>query len=283
MCAVSNTVADIPSAPAPLLGVSNLNKTYIQRRWFSRRRFAISALQDVEFAIPKGSTFAIVGESGSGKSTLARCLALFEQPDSGEIHFQGRNLLALPKLELRLLRPALQLLFQDAGTSFNPRFSAREVIAEPLEIQKVGSSIERRQRALDLMTQVGLSPDVGSRSVMEFSGGQRQRIAIARALTLQPQLLIFDEALSGLDLSIQAQILELLAGLQSQHSLTYLFISHDLAVLGEIADYVLVLHEGRIVEQAPPARLFTEARHSQTQAMLRAMPVLETASAAGRG
>ena len=283
MCAASNTVtAEGMPSTQPLLAIRNLSKTYTQRRWFTGKRFQIAALQQIDLSIPAGRTFAIVGESGSGKSTLARCIALFERPDSGEVLFRGRDLLRLAKLEVRKVRPAVQLLFQDATTSFNPRFSALQVISEPLEIQKVGSKSERQQRAHELMEQVGLAPDAANRSVMEFSGGQRQRIAIARALTLQPELLILDEALSALDLSIQGQILELLANLQSRFSLTYLFIAHDLALVGEIADHVALLHKGRIVEQASPLKLFTEPQHPQTQAMLRAMPLLETASAAGR-
>jgi peptide/nickel transport system ATP-binding protein/oligopeptide transport system ATP-binding protein len=265
----------------PLLAIKKLSKTYTQKRWFSRRQLRVHALKQIDLTISAGTTFAIVGESGSGKSTLARCVAMFDRPDEGEILFQGRNLLAMSSTDLRKVRPAIQLLFQDAGTSFNPRFSALEAISEPLLIQHVGSQKEHVQRARELMEQVGVPPDAGNRSIMEFSGGQKQRIAIARALALQPQILILDEALSGLDLSMQGQILELLAGLQRRYSLTYLLISHDLALVAEIADEVAVLHAGKIIEQADPVALFARPQHSQTQALLHAMPLLETASAAG--
>lgn len=281
MCAASNTVDANILSNGPLLVVKGLSKTYSRTSWFSRKRIEVRALQQIDFAVPRGCTFAIVGESGSGKSTLAKCLASFERPDEGEILFEGRNLLALPAAELRKIRPRIQLLFQDAATSFNPRFSLLETVLEPLEIQHIGSQSERIERARQLIQQVGLSPDSGNRGVLEFSGGQRQRIAIARALTLQPDVLILDEALSGLDLSMQGQILELLAMLQSRYALTYVLISHDLALVGEIADQVAVLHAGRIIEQATPRNLFSQPQHPQTQAMLRAMPILEAASAAG--
>jgi peptide/nickel transport system ATP-binding protein len=283
MYAASNTVGaeGVHLSGPPLLAVRNLSKTYTNTSWFSHKYSQIMALQQITFSITRGSTFALVGESGSGKSTLAKCLALVERPDEGDIQFGGSNLLSLPTAELRKLRPRLQLLFQDAATSFNPQFSMLEVILEPLEIQRIASKAERLERARHWMEQVGLPPNYGKRSVLEFSGGQRQRIAIARALTLQPEMLILDEALSGLDLSIQGQILELLANLQSRYSLTYLVISHDLAVVGEIADQIAVLHAGRIVEQATPRNLFSNPQHQHTQAMLRAMPLLEVASAAG--
>lgn len=281
MCAASNTVDGKTLSKSPVLAVKGLNKTYSHTSWFWRKHTHVRALQEIDFAVLRGSTFAVVGESGSGKSTLAKCLASFERPDEGEILFNGTNLLSLPAAELRKLRPQIQLLFQDAATSLNPRFSLLEAVMEPLEIQNIGSKSERLERARQLVQQVGLSPENSNRSVMEFSGGQRQRIAIARALTLQPEVLILDEALSGLDLSVQGQILELLSTLQSRYSLTYILISHDLALVGEIADEVAVLHAGRIIEHAAPRHLFSHPQHPQTQAMLCAMLILEAASAAG--
>jgi ABC-type glutathione transport system ATPase component len=218
---------------------------------------------------------ALVGESGSGKSTLARCLALLEQPDSGDIDFDGNNLLRTEPKKLRQLRPQLQLIFQDTATAFNPRFSALEVIIEPLVIQRRGTDGERRRRALDLMERAGLPPDSAHRSALAFSGGQRQRLAIARALAAEPKFLILDETLSGLDLSMQRQILDLLIELQSRAGLAYLFISHDLGLVAQIAGEVAVMFQGKIVEQGPPAELFAKPRHAHTQALVTAMPRLE--------
>jgi len=264
-----------------LLEVRNLNKTYVQQRWFSGKRFQVKALDNVSLTIPQGRTFALVGESGSGKSTLAKCLTMLEEPDSGEIYFEGSNLVVMKQHERRRIRPQLQLIFQDAATAFNPRFSAAEIIAEPLVIQRRGSDEERRKRALELMEQTGLPVDAAGRSASEFSGGQRQRLAIARALVLEPRCLVLDEALSGLDLSIQRQIVRLLLELQARASLTYLFISHDLGLMAQIADQVAVMHQGKIVEEQAPLDLFSKPRHPHTQALLAAMPVLENCTTAG--
>ena len=200
---------------------------------------AVRALDGVDLSIAPGSTTALVGQSGSGKSTLARCLARLEQPDAGEI-----------------ISPAggVQLVFQDAAGSLNPRMRAAEIVAEPLAIRGCPRA-ERRRRALELMAQCGLPPDSAERLPLEFSGGQRQRLAIARALTLEPALLILDEALTGLDLSIQAQILNLLADLQDARGLTYLHITHDLSLALRMAGQIAVMHRGRIVESAPASDL----------------------------
>jgi ABC-type glutathione transport system ATPase component len=238
-------------------------------------------LNNVSLTIPPGRTFALVGESGSGKSTLAKCLTMLEEPDSGEINFEGSNLVVMKQHERRRIRPQLQLIFQDAATAFNPRFSAAEIIAEPLVIQRRGSDEERRKRALELMEQTGLPVDAAGRSASEFSGGQRQRLAIARALVLEPRCLVLDEALSGLDLSIQRQIVRLLLELQARASLTYLFISHDLGLMAQIADQVAVMHQGKIVEEQAPLDLFSKPQHAHTQALLAAMPVLENCTTAG--
>ena len=265
----------------PLLEVRNLNKIYVQHRWFPGKRFRVKALDNVSLTIPQGSTLALVGESGSGKSTLAKCCTMLEEPDSGEIYFEGSNLAVMSQQELRQRRPQLQLIFQDAATAFNPRFSAAEIIAEPLVIQRRGSDGKRRKRALELMEQTGLPVEAAGRLASEFSGGQRQRLAIARALTLEPKCLILDEALSGLDLPIQRQIVRLLLELQARASLTYLFISHDLGLMAQIADKVAVMHQGKIVEERTPADLFSKPQHAHTQALLAAMPVLENRTTAG--
>ena len=215
----------------------------VEARGLIKNYGAIRALDGVDLSIAPGITTALVGQSGSGKSTLARCLARLEQPDAGEIISTAG---------------AVQLVFQDAAGSLNPRMRAADIVAEPLAIRGVPRA-ERRRRALDLMAQTGLSPDSAERLPFEFSGGQRQRLAIARALTLEPALLILDEALSGLDLSIQAQILNLLADLH----LTCLHITHDLSLALRIAGHIAVMHRGRIVESSP-ARDFTLAQTPRT-------------------
>jgi len=264
-----------PRYEEPLVSVRGLSKSYRQRRWL--RTFGIQALDRVDLEIPAGSTVALMGESGSGKSTLAWCLARLLQPDAGEIRFAGRDLLKMPPRELAAVRRRIQLIFQDSAQALNPRFSAAEVVSEPLDIQAVGTKVERRERALQLMEQVGLSASWAGRSPFEFSGGQRQRLAIARALTLQPSLLILVEALTGLDLPIQAEIIALLVQLQAAHGLTYLYISHDLNLVERLAAEVVVMHEGRIVENGSTAELFRRPSHPHTQALLSARLGMESA------
>jgi len=258
---VQAQASDSSLSEEPLLRVRNLSKHFVQQRIFLRRKFAIRALNGIDFEIRKGSTTAVIGRSGSGKTTLARCIAGFEVPDSGEIVFPdaGRN------------QPhrVVQLIFQDAGTALNPRFTAAETIAEPLVIARQTSADQRSQRVRELMDEVDLDPSGASRKVAEFSGGQRQRIAIARALAASPQLLILDESLSGLDLPLQAQILSLLMDLQSRHGLTYLHITHDLNFLSMFADEVIVMDEGRIVERNAPIALF-QSTHPATRLLVEA-------------
>jgi peptide/nickel transport system ATP-binding protein len=264
----------------PFFEVRNLSKTYTQDVWLSGRRFPIKALDDVSLAVRKGSTFALVGASGSGKSTLAKCLVSLEVPDSGSIWFEGRSLFPADRAHLKNTHWRLQLIFQDAATAFNPTFSVLEIIMEPLVIQGRGVREERRRRALDLMQQVELPVAAASRSPFELSGGERQRLAIARALAIEPKVLVLDEALSGLDLPIQKQIVRLLLEIQSRTSLTYLLISHDLGLVADIADHAAVMYEGRIVEEGVPLDLFSKPEHAHTQALVAAAPVLEHCSAA---
>ena len=226
------------------------------------------AAREVEFEILAGQTLALVGRSGSGKSTVARCVTRLERPDAGEICVEGTDIAQLDSGDLRPFRPVLQMVFQDAATASNPRFTAAEVIEEPLLIQKVGDKSSRRSRAEELMQEVGLSPEWADRPAMDFSGGQRQRLAIARALALRPKLLVLDEALSGLDLSTEAQIANLLLDLQASHSLAYLLISHDLALVARFAERVAVVATGRIVEQGFTSEVMAHAAHLETRELV---------------
>jgi ABC-type glutathione transport system ATPase component len=260
-----------------LVRTTALCKQYVQRGSFSRKKFAVEALSGVDLEIAPGCLTALVGGSGSGKSTLARCLAMLEKPDSGEIWLEGESIsLGNPQQAARL-RPKIQLVFQDSAGALNPRFSAAEIIAEPLEIQRRESGPRLRERALELMEEVGLPPDWANRRPLEFSGGQRQRLAIARAIALKPAFLILDESLSGLDLSTQAQVLNLLLDLQSAHSLTYLLISHDLTLVGQIADFVAVMHQGKIVERGSRQRVLGSPQHAHTRKLVESVQVLEAA------
>jgi ABC-type glutathione transport system ATPase component len=262
--------------PDPLMRVMNLNKQYVQRRPLTRTAFMVSAFEDLNLTIHRGTNLAIVGESGAGKSTLARCLALLERPTKGEIWFEETNLLELGKTELFRMHRLVQLIFQDPTSALNPRLTAREIIAEPLAIQEIGTKDSRKVRAREMMEQVGLPARSSDKRALEFSGGQRQRLAIARALALEPKLLILDEALSSLDLMNQQMILKLLADLRTAHSLTYVHISHDLRLVSEFADEVVVMSDRHIVEQKPAAELFARPEHADTKALLRAMPSLES-------
>src|SRR5580658_3885347 len=255
-----------------LLQVKGLRKQYVRGGlWRNRRR--VAAVSKVDFEIPQGQTLALVGESGSGKSTVARCVTRLERPDSGQILIQGTDIAQLDSRELAPFRPGIQMVFQDALTAMNPRFSALEVIEEPLLIHTRGSQggrnrEGRRDLARGLMLEVGLSPDWMHRSILHFSGGQRQRLALARALALRPQLLVLDEALSGLDLSTQAQIANLLLDLQAAHSLTFLLISHDLALVARLADVIGVMSEGKTVEVSATRQLISSPTHPATKRLV---------------
>src|SRR3989449_9937196 len=252
----------------PFLRVCGLTKHYVRRSGILRGRVPVAAVQDVDFEIPPGKTLALVGSSGSGKSTVARCVTRLQKPDAGQIWMGGTDISWLGNRDLRPYRSEIQMIFQDAVTSMNPRLSAAQVIEEPLLIQGRGSKEDRRSRAQEMMSEVGLAPQWADRSAMDFSGGQRQRLAIARALALQPKLLVLDEALSGLDLSTEAQIANLLVDLQASHSLAYLLISHDLALVARLADTIAVMAHGRIVEQGTAAQVIANASRAETRALI---------------
>lgn len=250
------------------LRVRALGKTYVQHRPFSWESITIPALRNIDLAVPPRSILGLVGGSGSGKSTLARCIALLERPDCGEIWLENQDLLRLRSSNLRTARRRIQMIFQDPARALNPRLSAVELVAEPLEIMRWGTREDRRRRALDLMEEVGLPRACGSRLALEVSGGQRQRLALARALALEPRILVLDEALSALDLPLRAQILTLLLGLQAARCISYIFISHDFGLVSQLAGEVAVMHQGRIVERGSVPDLLASARHPATQALL---------------
>jgi oligopeptide transport system ATP-binding protein len=260
----------------PLLRVSGLSKEYVQRRPFSRDKITVNAFQDVCLTIFPGKTLAVVGESGAGKSSLARCIALLERPSAGTIELAGKNLLGLNGKELFAGRREVQMIFQDPSSALNPRLTAGEIIAEPLLIQREGTKSQRRDRALQLMEQVGLEPSWERKRPLEFSGGQRQRLAIARALALGPRLLILDEALSNLDAANQALILKLLQELQAAHPLSFLHISHDLRLVSEFADDVAVMYQGTVVDWQNTRSLFASPEHSYTKELLASVRSVES-------
>lgn len=258
----------------PLVRVENLVKYYSKKKFVGSGE-QVRALDGVSFSIFRGTTLAIVGESGSGKSTLAFCLACLEGPTSGNIWFEETDLGGFKEKDLRVVRPQIQLIFQDPANSFNPRWSVLEILTEPLRVQGTLGHDEMKSRARVLLEQVGLPPRLEEKLPSELSGGQRQRLAIARALTLGPKLLILDEALSALDCSVQAQIANLLMDLQASLGMTYLFISHDLAMAGYLADEIAVMSRGQIVEQGAPEGVLTQPESRITRELLAAVPRLD--------
>ncbi len=251
---------------------SNLRQVYRIRRGMFREPAHLQAVGGVSFAIEAGKTLAVVGESGCGKSTLARMVSLIEPPTEGTLTLDGSDAVNTPAADRRRLRQAVQLVFQNPYGSLNPRKKVSAVLEDPLAINTSLGKAERRERALAMLAQVGLRPEYANRYPHMFSGGQRQRIAIARALMLSPKLLVADEPVSALDVSIQAQVLNLLSDLQDQFQLAYLFISHDLAVVKYIAHEVLVMYLGHVMEQGPKQKIFDRPSHPYTQALLASTP-----------
>jgi len=255
----------------PLVKVEALVKRYPPSRANSRSEIA-AAVDGISLSIFPGKTLALVGESGSGKSTLAFCIASMEKPTSGRIWIDGIELTAMSDRELRTTRPKVQLVFQDPAAAMNPRWTALQIVAEPLVIQNQIARSEQLDRAQELLQRVGLSADAGSRRLSEFSGGQRQRLAIARALALAPKLLILDEAFSALDCSVQAQMVNLLVELQSSTGITCLFITHDLSMAALLGDQIAVMERGKIVEGGDARDVVLHPLQESTRALLAASP-----------
>lgn len=261
------------STAKPLVSVKDVVKTFPVNKGFMGKKRFVHAVNDVSFDIMPGQTFSLVGESGCGKSTTGRLIDHLLTPDSGEIWFEDKEISKISQNEMRPLRSDVQMIFQDPYGSLNPRIKVQDLIGEPLLIHTKLSPGERLKKVQELLEIVGLSAAHGERFPHEFSGGQRQRIGIARALTVQPKLIIADEPVSALDVSIQAQVLNLMQELQKEFNLTYLFISHDLSVVEMISDRIAVMYLGTIVETAPKQELYANPRHPYTRALLSAVPI----------
>jgi ABC-type oligopeptide transport system ATPase subunit len=256
-----------------LVEVSHLVKHFTRGGGLLRAGTIVNAVDDVSFTIDEGETFGLVGESGSGKTTTGRCLLRLIEPTSGQVRFRGENVLAFSRRRMRDARRDMQIVFQDPYSSLNPRMRARQIVEEPLVIHRLGTRVDRRARVAELFQLVGLDPAHLERYPHEFSGGQRQRIGLARALALNPSFVILDEPVSALDVSVQAQVVNLLMDLQRQLALTYLFIAHDLRLVEHICGRVAVMYLGKIVEMGPTAALFAAPQHPYTRALLSAIPV----------
>ena len=259
---------------APLLEVNNLQMHFpVREGLFLRARAFNRAVDGVSFNINPGETLGLVGESGCGKSTLGRCITRLYTPTGGSIHFAGQDITQMPARRLRPLRQDIQMIFQDPMESLNARHTVGDILEEPFIVHRIGDRLWRRKRVAELLNIVGLPARSATRFPFEFSGGQRQRIGIARAIALNPKLVICDEPVSALDVSIQSQILNLLVDLQREFNLAYLFIAHDLAVVKHVSDRVAIMYLGKIVETAASETLYREAAHPYTQSLIAAIPV----------
>lgn len=260
----------------PLLKIEDLKMHFpVKGGVFLRAVGACKAVDGVSLTVHEGETVGLVGESGCGKSTFAKTTARLLDPTSGRIEFEGRDITHLGRRELNPIRREMQMIFQDPAESLNPRHSVRDIVEEPLVIQKRGTRAERGKRVAELLERVGLSESVGIRYPFEFSGGQRQRIGIARALALNPKLILCDEPVSALDVSVQSQVLNLLMELQEDFGLAYLFIAHDLAVVKHVSDRVAIMYLGKIVELADADEIYENPRHAYTKALISAIPVAD--------
>lgn len=266
-------MAEAEKATPALLSVRGLKKYFPINEGWAGEKAAVKAVDGVDFDINSGETLGLVGESGCGKSTTGRLLLRLERPTEGRILFEGRDIVGLPRPEMRRLRRHIQIIFQDPYSSLNPRMTVGEIVAEPLRVHGLGSPRERRERVAELLSKVGLGANSFRRYPHEFSGGQRQRVGIARALAVNPKLVICDEPVSALDVSIQSQIINLLKDLQQEFGLTYLFIAHGLNVVKHVSDRVGVMYLGKLVELARSEELYARPLHPYTQALLSAIPV----------
>ena len=272
MSAPANQLNGERTTAGPVLEVSNLVKVFPIRQLQGIRviRGLVQAVSDVSFSIDGGTTLGLVGESGSGKSTVARCVLQLLTPSSGSVKFRGAELVGMSKKEIQPLRQEMQMVFQDPYASLDPRLTVGNAIAEPMQVHKVPGN--HRERVAELLELVGLAPDHAKRFPHEFSGGQRQRVGVARALALEPKLIVLDEPVSALDVSIQAGVMNLLQDLQARLGLTYLFIAHDLSVVRHISDTVAVMYLGKVMETGPSEVLYSRPMHPYTQALLSAAP-----------
>jgi oligopeptide transport system ATP-binding protein len=259
----------------PLVEVSHLVKHFARDSGLLKSGTLVKAVDDVSFTIEAGETFGLVGESGSGKTTTGRCVLRLVEPTSGSVRFRGEDVLGFSRSKLREARRHMQIVFQDPYSSLNPRMRAKQIVEEPLIIHRLGDRAARDQRVRQLFELVGLDAAHLTRFPHEFSGGQRQRIGLARALALHPSFLVLDEPVSALDVSVQAQVVNLLMDLQQQLTLTYLFVAHDLRLVEHICSRVAVMYLGRIVEMGPTALLFASPQHPYTQALLSAIPIAD--------